>query len=59
MIVAPYCNSEKVCAEVMLLFKLFSNSLPAAWKSSHVLMSETTVSWDALKAYKKEQRSWR
>lgn len=34
MVVAPYWDSEKVCAEVMLLFKLFSNNVPAAWKES-------------------------
>lgn len=31
MVVAPYCDSKKVCTEVMLLFKLFSNNVLAAW----------------------------
>lgn len=62
MVIAPYWDSEKVCAEVMLFFKLFSNNMPVAWNESgeqSCLWSEPTVSRDALKAYKKEQHSWR
>lgn len=34
MVIAPYWDSEKVCAEVMLFFKLFSNNMPVAWNES-------------------------
>lgn len=34
MVIAPYWDSEKVCTEVMLFFKLFSNNMPVAWNES-------------------------
>ena len=61
MVIAPYWDCKKVCAEVMLFFKLFSNDLPIAWNESgeQPYACEPTISWDVLKANKKEQHSWR